>query len=270
MTGTLEYAEVEVPDRLSQHVQAIWKLRGRADSDAPQPIIPDGCVEIVLNFGDPVLEHRAGRVNVQPTYLVAGQMVAPTVVTPTGTIDMWGIRLRPGAACSLIGVAGCDLIECTYQADELSSSFGAVFAAIGERPAVQREDAIVEMLTRAVARAGQLSVDIGTLVEYARNARGELSVRAMAEWSGWSMRRVQRVFAQHVGFGPKLLMRLGRFQKALAMSRRKPQPPWAAIAVRCRYYDQAHLARDCRQFAGCSPTELFGETTGMTEIFITG
>ncbi|MEX2151949.1 MAG: helix-turn-helix domain-containing protein [Gemmatimonadaceae bacterium] len=268
MTQALEYAEVRVPFSLTQHVRAIWRLRGRATSDAPQPIVPDGCVEIVLNLGDPALEHRNGRATAQPNYVIAGQMFAPTIVTPTGAIDMWGIRLQPGAASALIGVPGSELSERTYSAAELSSRFGAALASVGERTPAQREGAIVQMLTHAAGKAGRLSREIGALVDYALESRGDLSVRAMSAWSGWSMRRVQRVFAQHVGFGPKLLMRLGRFQHALAMSRQEPRRSWADIAARCRYYDQSHLVRDSRQFAGCSPTELFAETPGMTEIFI--
>ena len=31
---------------------------------------------------------------------------------------------------------------------------------------------------------------------------------------------------------------------------------WAEIALDCGYFDQAHMNRDFRQFAGASPSEL--------------
>jgi AraC-like DNA-binding protein len=39
-------------------------------------------------------------------------------------------------------------------------------------------------------------------------------------------------------------------------SPRRPRRSWAEVAHRCGYYDQAHLNRDFRELAGCTPTEL--------------
>ena len=53
---------------------------------------------------------------------------------------------------------------------------------------------------------------------------------------------------------PKLLARILRFQRAVGLME---QPlGWAEIALACGYYDQAHLIRDFKQFAGSSPSEF--------------
>lgn len=95
------------------------------------------------------------------------------------------------------------------------------------------------------------------------------SVRALAARTGLGTRRVQAVFAQTVGAGPKLLMRVGRFQRALRLAR-ESSATWAAIAARCGYFDHAHLVRDAQQFAGRPPSALFPERATLTEVFVTG
>ena len=44
--------------------------------------------------------------------------------------------------------------------------------------------------------------------------------------------------------------------------------PWATIAARSGYYDQAHLAHEARAIAGTAPSELLVASGGLTEIFL--
>jgi AraC-like DNA-binding protein len=48
-----------------------------------------------------------------------------------------------------------------------------------------------------------------------------------------------------------------RFARAVRGLERVPRPRWAEIAADCGYYDQAHLHRDFRQFAGVTPAAYF-------------
>ena len=61
-------------------------------------------------------------------------------------------------------------------------------------------------------------------------------------------------FREQVGVPPKLLARILRFQRAVALSRHRPR--LGRDRHRCGYYDQAHLIRDFHQFAGSSPAEF--------------
>jgi AraC-like DNA-binding protein len=46
-----------------------------------------------------------------------------------------------------------------------------------------------------------------------------------------------------------------RFQRVTALLRAGGPDRLGELALDCGYYDQAHLNRDFRAFAGCTPTE---------------
>jgi AraC-like DNA-binding protein len=58
-----------------------------------------------------------------------------------------------------------------------------------------------------------------------------------------------------VGLAPKACARLLRFEHAVELLGAPGASP-SSVAAEAGYYDQAHLDRDCRQFAGCTPTEV--------------
>ena len=73
--------------------------------------------------------------------------------------------------------------------------------------------------------------------------------------AGWSRRHFTSRFTRATGLRPKAFARVLRFQRAKELLVR-PDASLAAIALDAGYYDQAHLNRDFRAFAGCTPTEL--------------
>ena len=91
------------PPALAPTIKAIWFARGtNAEFDAPEPLVPAGCVEIGLNLGDRFVNIHSG--DLQPRDLLVRHMTAPVVALPTGGVDLIGIRFwtgRGGAALRL-------------------------------------------------------------------------------------------------------------------------------------------------------------------------
>jgi transcriptional regulator GlxA family with amidase domain len=95
---------------------------------------------------------------------------------------------------------------------------------------------------------------------------GSVQIDALAAALGMNARGLQRRFEGWVGLTPKTLARLARFQHvfhALQLG----DDAWAGIAVRCGYYDQSHLLRDFRDFAGESPAALLSRELPITHAF---
>ncbi|MFE6223567.1 DUF6597 domain-containing transcriptional factor [Streptomyces sp. NPDC057854] len=92
------------------------------------------------------------------------------------------------------------------------------------------------------------------LVELVRADRTVLRVARLARLSGLSPRSLQRLFASHVGVGPKWVILRYRLHEALERAEEGAAPDWAGLAAELGYSDQAHLVRDFTGTLGLSPT----------------
>jgi transcriptional regulator GlxA family with amidase domain len=68
-----------------------------------------------------------------------------------------------------------------------------------------------------------------------------------------SVRRLQRLFVDYVGAGPKWVIIRCRLQDAAVRAAADAAPDWAALASELGFADQAHLTRALSQFIGTSP-----------------
>ena len=59
-----------------------------------------------------------------------------------------------------------------------------------------------------------------------------------------------------VGYGPKCLARVVRFQEALKQMENMPGRSGATLASETGYFDQAHLTLDTGRLAGATPRRL--------------
>ena len=73
---------------------------------------------------------------------------------------------------------------------------------------------------------------------------------------GWSPRKLISGFREQLGLPPKTVGRVVRFGHATELIRSEIAPTWGDIALRCGYFDQAHLIRDFHEFSGGTPTEF--------------
>ena len=87
-----------------------------------------------------------------------------------------------------------------------------------------------------------------------RRAGGDLAIRELVAEIGWSRGRLAHRFRAQTGLTPKAAATLMRFDRAVELLA-DPTSSLASVAISCGYYDQAHLNRDFRALADCSPTQ---------------
>jgi AraC-like DNA-binding protein len=85
---------------------------------------------------------------------------------------------------------------------------------------------------------------------------GQLPIHRIVEESGWSRKHFINRFRHDLGLSPKLLARVLRFGRAVTMVKKGGAIRMADLAAACGYSDQSMFARECREFAGVTPSEL--------------
>lgn len=266
----MRYREIQPIPPLARFVECFWTLENDASAAATQPerLLPDGCVELILNFGERFREHKDdGRQERQPRHLVVGQMTRPVLIAPTGSVRLLGIRFHPGGTFPFFQIPMQELTNRVIDFAALSSQFQrALVRSVEDAPTLLLKVAAVEKLLAERVRHCNHDSWLAGLATKIVQSGGQVSVDQLATDAGISSRQLERRFLQEVGIGPKLLCRILRFQQIFRAVDRNDEG-WAAIAADCGYYDQAHLIRDFREFARQTPAKLFEHSSALTESF---
>jgi AraC-like DNA-binding protein len=268
----VEYAEFPAPAALADVVRCVWLLSSPRDAiPEPQPVVPDGCAEIVLNLADPFRRFGAGRSETQPRSMVVGQITEAVVIAPTGGVDIVGIRLQPWGALSVLPVPAVELRDVLVPLDALAASMERDLPdELREQSSTAaRATTVFRYLSRLARHRSPGPRDRArAIVSEATRHAGTLTVRALAARLGLGQRQVERELDRHVGLRPKMLLRIARFQRALAIARADETLTWSAVAARGGFFDQAHLTHEFRRFAGCTPAQYLGRDRSLTDLFL--
>ena len=109
------------------------------------------------------------------------------------------------------------------------------------------------VLIRAINRPDPLESDIENIHDALANPRAA-SVSDLADATGITQQRLERLCRRVFGFPPKRLLRRQRFLRTLGSVMLDPDLKWSA-ALDDQYFDQAHFNRDFQEFMGMSPSQ---------------
>ena len=265
------YREFRPSERLSPDIECFWLLEGyeASASDRPERLLPDGCIELIVNLGDRFRERLDdGSEVVQPVRFVAGQMTRPVHVMPTGSVRLFGVRFTPGGTVPFIDGPPAEL---TNQIVALDALAWRLERELAERlDPTYASDLLVDAAEGVLARRLERSKDrrgpIRAAVQRMLRSSGRASIDRIADDLGISGRQLERRFVSEVGLGPKLFCRILRFQTVF-QAVEQGDSRWVDVAAGCGYYDQSHLIRDFRQFGGDTPASLLADLTKFGEFF---
>jgi AraC-like DNA-binding protein len=252
----MEFSFHQPPPRLADSVKAIWCARGsKQEFEAPEPIVPDGCVEIIFNLGDRFINAETGEP--QPRDLLAGQMTRPVIALPTGDVELIGVRFHTGRAGAALRVPMWELQGCLIAASEVLAGADTIVDDLRNRARTARLDHLTATLGERLNRIdGNAVTNVDEALRLIAATRGTMAIEAVAQCVGITRRHLERQFREYVGLRPKHVARITRVHSTLDLLRRQPSLSGADIALACGYSDQAHMIRECQALAGQTPQRL--------------
>lgn len=219
----------------------IWREELAPGAKIIEHVLPDGAVRLWFDLSGAATEP-----------VVLGPRLDAAIVTLQGSMAGISLAIHPAAARDLLGAPVADV---RAQAVSLSNLWGTTAPAFGERLA---EAAGTRRLERTLWQELRLRLDrVGWRKDSRRSAAGLVAALARGDGPsvlGLSERRLQQLCAEHLGLSPREHRRLARWHGLLHHLRWEAKPDWVDLALAHGWYDQAHMLRDFRTFAGMTPT----------------
>jgi AraC-like DNA-binding protein len=212
---------------------------------------PSAEVHVVLSFGPRI---RSNGEAIES--FVAAPDVRHAVVESLGEQHCVEIRLTPLGAHLVLGVP-MDELACRTEPFEAVWGDARLIDRLHDAPSWEARFGLLDAVLGArIERARPLAPEVDAAWRRLVATAGAVPVAELARHAGWSRRHFTARFTRAAGLAPKTFARVLRFQRAKDLLSAAGGPSLCEVALDCGYYDQAHLNRDFRAFAGCTPTEL--------------
>ena len=258
--GWWEMARAAPDPRLRAHVSGYTGYVEHTTGFTRRRELPSGAATLIVSFGPvidvgfPELGAREERfesfvAGLHDTYATTEssgfQHGLQVHLTPLGAFRIAGqpmseLANRVVPLVDALGRSGAHLAEMLYDAGDWAARFDLLDAIVIER----------------LAEAPRCSPDVVWAWRRLIETDGRVAIGALATELGRSHRHLTTRFREQVGLPPKTLARVLRFHRVVGLASGAGRPGWAEVAYDCGYYDQAHLNRDFREFAGSTPTEF--------------
>lgn len=251
-----------LPDpRLAPHVHAYYGYEEQTGFPLRRREVPRPQVVLIVDLGptlrflDPLTEavratHHGG--------FIAGLHGTYVLTETAGSQSGLQLNFTPLGARRFFGQALASLADQVVRIDDALGPEAAFWVErIATTASWPERFAIVEaMLMERMAAAG---APPGRLVQGYRRlvaSRGRIAVGRLAAELDCSRQHLVAFFRNELGLSPKVIGRMLRFNHAAALLEAGAEPDMAAVALAAGYYDQAHMNRDFRAFAGAPPGDF--------------
>jgi AraC-like DNA-binding protein len=248
---------------LSQFVENFWFVKCPREECTREKILPDGAIELMINLGSPhkVFEsENSTNFSLCKRAWLSGPKSKFIVIDETGGYNLIGIRFKKGGAYPFFDFPMKEVEASVIELDLIWGSF--VNEIIEKMSGTEDPRVRFELLEHIIlSRIRNIDDRTHAMIQYSlsllENNPEEVRINELVNRIGISHKHFLRKYESMVGLGPKVILRINRFQKTICLLENSRKMPWAHLAYECNYYDQAHFIREFKSFSGMNPRTYF-------------
>lgn len=231
--------------------------QGVKDVVSPYPPTPFQSLMFYCNHPISMSRIDQGTFELQPITVVVGPQYSRVNLKVHDQLRAIRVDLLPGGMYRLLGIPMHELFDGGFNARDL---FGAEMRSINDQlqqiKDLEQGKILVEnfLLEKISKLKEKLPFDFALGILFKKN--GNMSMDNTASLSCLSLRQFERKCRERIGMNPKLYARILKFSKAYRLHEASPHLSWTSIAYESGYYDQMHMIRDFKVFAGVNPSVI--------------
>lgn len=253
---------VEPIDELKPFIQSIWVFEssvGMPLSDSSLAA-PNGCSKIIINYENTIHSTAEGRINKSrehSLYFAGTRDVSVQISTPPGKTGFIGIEFYPHGAYPIFGIPMVETANSLLPAEAIFSDGRdgrTINEALANLKSVSEkinfiQNQLVKLLRRRQLQNSVIEFCVGSL----KSTNGLITISELECKTGYTGRYIELLFKNHVGFSPKVLAGIFRFQKFYKKWAHGVHYNEFKDELYNYYYDQAHFTKEFKKMTGFAP-----------------
>jgi AraC-like DNA-binding protein len=244
----MSYKQFKPDAALSPYIDAFWEVTSDESKSFTERIMPDCCIDIIINLGtDVVADHSGLIMKNERAYLIGTMTRFKDTIREPGT-RLIGIRFKPAGFVHFFKYG--PLPEFTDTMVEFEKSHIPPFHLFSH-------DFTRSLNHFFFKKLSPLRQSIFHILEQVYERKGQINVVELAKNNFMIIRQLERIFIRHMGIPPKAFINFVRYQFAIQNIRENyPAQSLVDLSFDCGYYDHAHLANEIKKYSGVCPSQL--------------
>lgn len=193
----------------------------------------------------------------QPRAVLVGPQYSRVNICVHRRLGAIRVDFCPGAVFRLLGIPMFELFDEGYDAEMLfGKPMGELCDQLSEVTAPEQGRPFVEAFLSTAIRSARPFRPFDAAVSQMLLSEEMPGIEEAAAIACLGLKQFERRSKERLGMNPKTFHRILRFSRAYRMHESHPEFSWTQIAHRAGYYDQMHMIRDFRIFAGVNPSVI--------------
>jgi AraC-like DNA-binding protein len=227
--------------------------------DVVTPYPPTPFQSLMFYCNNPVSMGRTGKgtFDKQPLTVLIGPQFSRVNIKVYSQLRAIRVDFLPGGMYRMLGIPMHELFDGGFNAFDF---FGSKMSSINEQlqhisSLEEGKNIIEKFLLKQVASLKEI-LPFDSALRILLNNSGNMAIEKTASLSCLSIKQFERKCKERIGMNPKMYARILKFSKAYRLHEAFPQLSWTKIAYEAGYYDQMHMIRDFKVFAGVNPSVI--------------